>query len=241
LKFPLGISNGKNYPDNRTELGSLIAAPIGNPAGGAGATRRPFGPRMNITRKFCLIAGPLAALLSCSAAGPAALKDAVVLIVRHADKPETGAGLSAAGQARAQAYVKYFGQFQIDGKTLKLDSLFAARDSENSVRPRLTLEPLSRALNLPLHTAYTDKEPEKLAAELASKPHGKNILVCWRHKEIPALLRGLGADPAALLPGGAWPDDVYCWVIELRFDGQGRLMPSQCKRINEHLTDKDTD
>jgi hypothetical protein len=53
---------------------------------------------------------------------------------------------------------------------------------------------------------------------------------------MPALLRALGADPAALLPQGVWPEGVFDWVIELRYDGAGRLRPGQCQRITAHLT-----
>lgn len=163
------------------------------------------------------------------------LRDAVVLVIRHAEKPEVGNDLSAEGVERAKAYVHYFETFQVDGKPLKLDGLFAARDSKHSDRPRLTLEPLSQALNIRLDTSFKDKEPETLARELESRTHGTNILICWHHDEIPDLLRGLGADPGALLPGGKWPGHVYGWVIELRYDHQGRLDPAASKRIDEAL------
>ena len=186
-------------------------------------------------RKITAFLGMFGALLAWPAHGENALKDAVILIIRHAEKNENDNQLAPEGQARAQAYVKYFLEFPVDGQPLKLDSLFAASDSKKSSRPRLPLEPLSQATKLPLNCRYKDKEPEKLAAKLASKEHGKNILVCWRRGEIPQLLRALGADPGALLPGGEWPEHVFNWVVMLRYDGQGHLLPAQCKRINEHL------
>jgi hypothetical protein len=177
----------------------------------------------------------LAAAASCLGQGSVGLKDAVVLIIRHAEKPAEGQELTAAGYQRAQAYVKYFGDFQMEGRALKLDALFAAADSKKSRRPRLTLEPLSRALNLPLDTGFKDKAPELLADELKSKPHGRAILICWHHGKIPELIRALGADPDALLPNGKWPDTEFGWVIELRYDGEGKLLADQCRRIEEHL------
>ena len=178
----------------------------------------------------------LAAVVSCPGQGSDGLKDAVVLIIRHAEKLETGQDLSPAGFQRADAYVKYFGDFQVDGKPLKLDSLFAAADSKNSHRPRLTLEPLSRSRHLAIDTSFKDKAPELLADELRSKPHGKGILVCWHHGKIPELVRALGAAPGALLPDGKWPDAEFGWVIELRYDGDGKLQADHCRRIDEHLT-----
>jgi hypothetical protein len=193
---------------------------------------------MNSPRKRATAAAALFYLTLCLAA-PAqeapGLRDAVVLVIRHAEKPEAGAGLSPAGVERANAYVQYFAAFQVDSKPLKLDGLFAARDSKHSLRPRLTLEPLSRALNIPLNTTFKDKEPETLARELQARPHGTNILICWHHELIPDLLRDLGADPGTLLPGGRWPGHIYGWVIQLRYDREGRLMPAECKRINEAL------
>jgi hypothetical protein len=165
----------------------------------------------------------------------AGLKDAVVLVIRHAEKPEDGKELSPQGMERAKAYVHYFQTFQVDGQPLKLDTLFAAHDSKNSERQRLTLEPLSHGLNLPLNCDFKDKAPETLARELEAKPLGTNILICWHHGKIPELLRGLGANPDALLPEGKWPEDVFDWVIELRYDHQGRLIPAESKKINEAL------
>jgi hypothetical protein len=180
----------------------------------------------------------IAAAMSCLGQDSSGLKDAVVLIIRHAEKPESGQDLTPAGYQRAEAYVKYFREFQVEGKPLQLESLFAAADSKNSRRPRLTLEPLSRELHIPLDTHFKDKLPELLADELKSRPHGKGILICWHHGKIPELLTALGADPAALLPGGKWPDGEFGWVIELRYDGEGKLRPDQCRRIDEGLTPK---
>src|SRR5579885_1483337 len=51
--------------------------------------------------------------------GHAALKDAVILIIRHAEKPEAGFELSPAGQKRAEAYPHYFKDFTLDSKPVK--------------------------------------------------------------------------------------------------------------------------
>jgi hypothetical protein len=177
----------------------------------------------------------IAAAMTCLGQDASGLKDAVVLIIRHAEKPESGQDLTPAGYQRAEAYVKYFSEFQVEGKPMKLESLFAAADSKNSHRPRLTLEPLSRELHIPLDTHFKDKLPELLGDELKSRPHGKGILICWHHGKIPELLTALGADPAGLLPGGKWPDAEFGWVIELRYDGEGKLRPDQCRRIDEGL------
>jgi hypothetical protein len=158
--------------------------------------------------------------------GKEQLADATVLIIRHADKPESGDGLSPAGVTRANEYVSYFEKYLVDGAPIKLTALFAAADSKESHRPFLTLEPLSRAIGLPIDTQFKDKDYTKLADALQSTQHGKYILICWHHGEIPSLLRALGADPDQLIPGGKWPGDQYGWVMQLRYDKDAHLKDS---------------
>ena len=181
----------------------------------------------------------MAALVS-AASDTNALQDAVILIVRHAEKPPSGPELTPEGVQRSRAYVKYFEDFQLDGQPFKLDRLIATADSKGSRRPRLTLTPLSKALKMPLDTRFKDKEFQKLADDLQSAPRGKHILVCWHHGAIPDLLRAMGANPAQFLPDGEWPPSVFGWVIELRYDHDGRLIPAASKRINEHLMPDDS-
>jgi len=166
---------------------------------------------------------------------PSALHDAVILIIRHAEKPASGPGLSAAGQQRAQAYVHYFKDFVIESAPLNLDYLAATADSAGSQRPRLTLEPLSQSLGLEIDSRFKSKQCRDLASDLQSHSRGKRILIAWHHGQIPALLEALGGDPAKLLPGATWPDDEFSWVLELRYDHDGRLIPGQARRINEAL------
>ena len=152
-----------------------------------------------------------------------ALNNVVILIIRHAEKPARGDQLSAAGNARAQAYVSFFKNFTLDGQPLKLDYLFASADSKASQRARLTIEPTSKMLGLAIDDQFADAQFQKLADEIRAKPHGKNILICWHHGEIPQLVQALGADPSRLFPKGKWPDEVFNWVVELRYGSNGQL------------------
>jgi hypothetical protein len=160
-----------------------------------------------------------------------ALQNAVILIIRHAEKPDEGYGLSADGEARAKAYVSYFKNFTIDGQPLKVAYIFAAADSKESHRPRLTIEPTSKALGVTIDSRFKDKQFQELADEIQSKPHGNAILIAWHHAEIPQLIQALGADSARLFPKGKWPEAVFSQLIELRYDSDGRLI--ETKRINE--------
>lgn len=159
------------------------------------------------------------------------LANKTVLIIRHAEKPDNGAALSPAGVVRAQSYAHYFHPFSIDGARLQPDTLMAGADTHDSVRPRLTLEPLSHATGIALDTRFATNEPGALVRALADEAHGSCILIAWRHKKIAPLLKAFGADPATLLPAGAWPDEVYDWVIVLHFDAAGHV--DQQRRIVE--------
>jgi hypothetical protein len=153
-----------------------------------------------------------------------ALSNAVILIIRHAEKPAAGNQLSAAGEARAQAYVSFFKNFEVNGQPLKLDHLFAAADSKVSQRARLTIEPVSKFLGLEIDTQFGDEQFQMLANEIRTQSHGKTMLICWHHGEIPKLIKALGADPDRLFPRGEWPDEVFNWLVELHYDSNGHLV-----------------
>jgi len=158
------------------------------------------------------------------------LENAVILIIRHAEDADTGYALSPAGEARAEACAKYFQNFEIAGKLLTLAHIFATRDTRNSHRPWLTVEPTAQKLGLTIDDRFKNRQFVDLVDEIKSWPHGENVLIAWHHGKIPRLLRALGADPKTLLPNGKWPEDTFGWLIQLRYDQNGHLFES--KRIN---------
>jgi hypothetical protein len=167
-------------------------------------------------------------------------KNSVVLIIRHAENPANGRGLSPRGEERAEAYKNYFQSFTVDGKRREPEAVVVAADSKHSHRPRLTVERFAKAAKLPIDNRFANKQPADLAAELRANYQGKVILVCWHHGQIPAVLRALGAAPETLLPNGKWPRTVYDWVIMVSYDENGRLIPESTRRISEHLLPGDT-
>lgn len=173
---------------------------------------------------------PTPALAKPPPAGPA---NGTVLIVRHAEKPASGPGLSPAGDARARAYATYLAALPVDGTTLRPDLLFATRDSRESHRPRLTLTPLAAALGKPLDLAYADGQVRQLARMVTREGAGRVSLIAWHHGHIPALMREFGADPSAFLPGGRWPGGMFDRVILLRFDTAGQVQPDRSRAITE--------
>jgi hypothetical protein len=167
-------------------------------------------------------------------------KNSVILIIRHAEDPANGHGLSPRGEQRAEAYKNYFLNFPVDSKRLEPNAVVVAADSKQSHRPRLTVQRFAKAAKLPIDSRFANKQPADLAAELRANYQGKVILVCWHHGQIPAVLRALGADPATLLPNGRWPRNVFDWVIMVSFDENGRLIPESTRRINEQLLQGDS-
>lgn len=164
------------------------------------------------------------------------LRNATVLIIRHAEKPDTGKHLAPAGVQRALAYVSFFRSLKLDAHPVKLDHLFAAQESKNSDRCRETLLPLSNALHLKIHSSFDLSEAGRLANKARRTYSGETVLICWHHGAIPELLKAFGADPKTLLPRGMWPDDVFGWLIVLRYDGQGKLSGHV---YNENVTPED--
>jgi hypothetical protein len=181
-----------------------------------------------------------ASTLTLSAVAQDGPKNAVVLIIRHAEDGATGPGLTPSGQERAEAYKNYFLNFTVDSKRLEPAVIFAAKDSKKSHRPRLTVELFANAAKLKIDTRFGNNQSAELAADLRANHQGKVILICWRHPYVPNLLRALGAKPESFLPNGKWPGSVYNWVILLSYDQDGRLIPSGSKKIDEHLMPGDS-
>jgi hypothetical protein len=198
--------------------------------------------RFNVTsmRRCLFIAAIYGSALLVVADAEDGPKNGTVLVIRHAENGGTGQALAPRGQERAEAYKNYFLNFTIDSKRLEPNAVFAAKDSKQSHRPRLTVKPFAKAAKLKIDTHFDNSESTDLAADLRANQQGKVILICWRHPYIPALLRALGAKPEDFLPKGKWPDSVYDWVILLKYDQDGRLVPGSARRINEHLLPGDS-
>ena len=168
------------------------------------------------------------------------LRNVTVLIVRHAEKPEqsdgpNSRGLTPRGEQRAEAYANYFDPLRIDGQTLQPQRLIATSDSKNSERPRLTLTPLAARLQLPLEQPFADKQVDKLVESLRRQNQAAVVLIAWHHGELGNLIDAFGGDLKTLVGKDKWPGDVYNWLIVLRFDDRGQLMPSSSHLVQEHL------
>ena len=166
-------------------------------------------------------------------------KNSVVLIIRHAEDADSGDGISPLGQERAGAYKNYFREFTLIFKRLEPEAIFAAKDSKQSHRPRLTVEPFAKATKLPIDTRFGNSQSVELAADLRANHQGK-----WFSSA--GVTDNTGSDACArrkarrLSAEWYWPGSVSNWVILLSYDQDGRLIPSSSKRIDEHLISGDS-
>ena len=112
-----------------------------------------------------------------------------------------------------------------------IDCLMAAADSKNSCRSRLTLEPLSKAINIPIDSRFSARDPKDIVDELKARHHGHNILISWHHKLTPDFLRMLGVNANAIFPKGVWPGSIYNWMIQLSYDSNGDLFQAHLSSL----------
>lgn len=151
---------------------------------------------------------------------------AQVLIIRHAEKPEGGNGLSPIGMMRAKELVSFFTKSPEVLKFGPLAAIYAARPGkeDGSVRSIQTVTPLASAMKLPLHSQYTAGHYLQMVEEVMTNPdyQGKSVLICWEHHAIPEIARAFGAHDAP----SKWHGHVFDRVWLIGF-GQGGVVTFQ--------------
>lgn len=144
-----------------------------------------------------------------------------VIIVRHGEKNTLTGELTAAGIERVEALSSYLtesnsgpgfvGNAGLTNVVLfnygPPFALFAARPVQRSddftVRCIQTLVPTALKMGLPIHSPYGPGQEDKLVQLIFNEPlyDGKNIVICWHHTFIAALIRAFGyLPPAGILP-----------------------------------------
>jgi broad specificity phosphatase PhoE len=137
----------------------------------------------------------------------------IVLIIRHAEKPDdkSDPDLSPRGFERAGALAK-----AIPDHFPRPDYLFATKRSKGSNRPVETITPLSKALQEPIETTFADDDFAQLAHEVLTHPKfdGKTVLIAWHHQKIPDLAKALGVQNAP----DKWNPDVFDRVWQITYE-----------------------
>ena len=179
-----------------------------------------------VTRREFLVA--LAGTLAVPRALAARSGPSIIMLIRHAeDVGQRDFNLSPRGFQRAAALPKLFGS-----RLPKPDVIIATRASKGSNRPIETVEPLARALDLPIDNRFRDDDFRILARYLMTdeRYNGKVVLVCWHHGKMEKLARALGVKDAPV-----WPDDQFDHVWVIRPDGRSK----QLEDVHQKLLDGD--
>ncbi|WP_407538155.1 hypothetical protein Q0M94_08665 [Deinococcus radiomollis] len=157
-----------------------------------------------------------------------------VTILRHAEKPDEKDarkppfGVDENGQAqstsliprgwqRAGALAAMFGAASLPLPFVRPTLLVAPAYADGLAhRPGETLAPLARRLGLQVRTPVPKGEEEALVSGTLLKHAAHDLLVCWEHHHIPAIVTALAAALGVnTLPanGQLWPDDDFSSVL----------------------------
>ncbi|MFD5409148.1 hypothetical protein [Streptomyces nojiriensis] len=170
---------------------------------------------------------------------PAAPKDALIMVIRHAEKPYAGGvgrdaegeddpgSLAGRGWRRAERLPRLFPPDP--GSSLPRPAALFAAGGKGSAPARCeqTVAALATALRTPVRTEFAVGAEAALAQAASAAP--MPVLVCWEHSGIPRLVRALGAHQVPGTPA-TWPDrHDLVWTFTRR---QGRW---SFRELPQHL------
>ena len=177
-----------------------------------------------------ILAGSLALFISSCGNAQEIARPAMILLIRHAEKPEEGdppsAHLTAKGMERANALQALFTTGRPPGRFPPPDFIFATKHAEGpnetgdekSYRPIETVQSYANSRQITLNTDFTDKDVASLAAKILSDPtySGKVLLICWHQGKLPNLAKELKADAP-----DNWKKKIFDRVWQITYDAQG--------------------
>jgi broad specificity phosphatase PhoE len=185
------------------------------------------------------VASVLAAAAGCStrstspAAGPGAgAPGAVVMVIRHGEKPDGEQGVDAQGKKdsssltptgweRANRLVGLFapasGPPRAGLATPTAIYAAGANDAGEGLRPRETVMPLAARLGLTMNTDYGAGQERQLVDAVAARPGP--TLISWQHGGIPDIAKAFPS--VTPKPPKNWPDDRFdvVWTFTRTADG----------------------
>jgi hypothetical protein len=149
---------------------------------------------------------------------------AQVIIIRHGEKNPLNGQLLPKGQSRAGALGAYLTELDLSSTNPPLlifgppTAVFASRpvsfSDDQTIRCIQTVIPTALKLKLPVHSPYAPLQENTLAQFILNDPRydNGNVLICWHHTHIAALIEAFGyLPPAAIIP---YPDRYdLVWVM----------------------------
>lgn len=165
---------------------------------------RPF--RAVALAAICLVGGACAAARSASA--PAAAT--TVVVVRHAERPsDSGSdpGLSAEGEARAQALVRALAGAEV--AAVYTTQYRRTRDTGATLAEAVGVEVTVR----PIDAGNAARHASDLAAEVIAKHRGETVVVVGHSNTVPDLVAAFGgAEPEEIAESEY--DRLYLLVVD---------------------------
>lgn len=180
-----------------------------------------------------------------------------IYLIRHAEKPgdpgvtaagvdEEGhpnlASLTPRGWQRAGALVALFDRDATapDAVGPRPTVLISPDYGADSAQHRTveTITPLSRRLGVPIAQPQAKGSEAALAQTMILGLTDADLLVCWEHHHIPAIVAALAAVArlAAVPPlAMSWPDDEYNAILVFTRSATGY----DCRTVHEHILDGD--
>lgn len=150
-----------------------------------------------------------------------------IIIIRHGEKAPNGQ-LSSKGFRRAQALGPYFTSIDHNSTNPPLftnglpTAIVAAKPigvgSNNTIRCIDTIMPTAVILQLPIHNIHGLDAPSVVANYVLTESlfDDQNVIICWHHPEIAALIAAFGyLPPSTIYP--VYPEDRYdlVWLLEM--------------------------
>jgi broad specificity phosphatase PhoE len=179
-----------------------------------------------------------AAMTACAgghapAAPPGDASGTLVMVIRHAEKPDgSDPGVDAQGQDDDSSLTK-IGWERANRLADLLDpatgppspglatpkAIYAAGENDDGegLRPRETVMPLAARLHITTNTDYGSGDEKKLVKEVISQPGP--TLISWQHGEIPDIAKAFPS--VTPKPPSDWPDDRFdvVWTFTRTADG----------------------
>ncbi|OCK94409.1 uncharacterized protein K441DRAFT_687305 [Cenococcum geophilum 1.58] len=132
----------------------------------------------------------------------AASAQPTVYLIRHGEKPDSGDGLSAEGQQRAQCLRSVFGA----SSAYSIGHIMAQtpKSDGSRQRPYDTVAPLASDLGLTVDITC-DRDDSDCVKDVVDGYQGSgNILICWEHDALHDIVKTLGDDDAPDYPDNSF-------------------------------------
>lgn len=154
-----------------------------------------------------------------AAPAPGVTSPTVVMVIRHAEKPEgkdkgydargneDDSSLTEVGWDRADRLVDLFDGSPASAAVDRPDAIYAAgaNDLGEGQRTRETVAPLAERLGVRVNTEFGKGDEEELVEQVATRPG--RTLISWSHSGIPRIAEAFpDATPA---PPEDWPSDRF--------------------------------